>query len=352
MKKILMTGISGFLGNALASLFILNNIKISALIKEDIDSERIIKNISLGMYKDVLMENKIRDSIDFIKYENFYDFDQLSRLLDGQEFDEVWHLAAHMSYDPAELVESVTVNSVGSTTLMKAVKECKRFYFISTTGVAGIGSKNTEPLKVPEALLSYFEPTNPYTVSKVLAEYMLFEQSVKMNMPVTIIRPGSIIGSSKTGWVNSTKYGYYSYLYMLKKFKNKNIDFYLNINEHRKFPVIHINHLVELCIHLQNRKHAEDREIFHAINQNLMTAKEHFEIFQEKCGYPLKIKYGMGELGFNRTFNKMNQDNNHFLGVNCIYENNKLAEAIGAGSLPPALTEESIATVMSNYLSR
>jgi len=350
-KLILMTGISGFMGSALAARLLEEDIKILYLTSNVKDMERARELIS-DIYKKSEMEKDLDNTLELIQCENLYSISDVEQTLKDIEADEVWHVAAHMSYDFKELPKSIKFNSIITTNIMKALKKCNRFYFISTTGVAGLGDVLEETKIVPETLLTDFDSLNPYTTSKVLAEYMLWNQSIESNIPLTIIRPGSIIGDSNTGWSNGTKFGYYSYLYPLKKFRKKDITFYLNVDPNKKFPIVHINHLIDLCCNLRNRK--EDkfsvREIFHGCNTNLFTAAEHFKIFEEVSSGNIKIGYGEGEVGFNKVFNQMNEDNNRFLGVNCTYSNEKLIEALGEDNIPPDLTRESIAKVMESYL--
>lgn len=351
MIHILMTGISGFMGGALAAGFLKNEgVRIYALVKSDIDKERTLDRIRNGLYAQELDSSKIDGAVEFIEYSNLDDCDHLKAVIGDRRIDEIWHIAAHMSYDPQQYQESFTVNCVGSTALMMAASESRHYYFISTTGVAGTGSGRQGIKEIEERLLDGFEAANPYTLSKVLAEYMLWNKSRELSMPLTIIRPGSIIGSSDTGWVNDTKYGYYSYLHILKRFKDKGEEFYLDIDPDKKFPVIHIDHLVDLCIRLRKRVTAAQQEIFHAVNQNLLTAREHFEIFKKYCNCNLVVKYGVGTQGFNKIFNRMNRDNNRFLGVHYSYSNKNLSESIGEENLPPLLTEKSIANVMVHYM--
>lgn len=350
-KLILMTGISGFMGSALAARLLEKDIKILYLTSNVKDMERARKLIS-DIYKTNKIEKNLDNILELIQCNDLYSISELEHTLKDIEVDEVWHVAAHMSYDFQELPNSIKFNSVITTNIMKALKKCNRFYFISTTGIAGLGDCLEEIKIVPEELLTDFDSLNPYTASKVLAEYMLWNQSLERGIPLTIIRPGSIIGDSKTGWSNGTKFGYYSYFYPLKKFKKKDITFYLNIDPNKKFPVIHINHLIDLCYNLRNRKEEkiQKREVFHACNTNLFTASEHFKIFEEVSKGNIKVGYGEGEIGFNKIFNDMNKDNNKFLGVNCTYSNEKLIEALGRENVPPDLTKESIAKVLEGYL--
>ncbi|MCL1702977.1 NAD-dependent epimerase/dehydratase family protein [Lysinibacillus sp. Bpr_S20] len=354
MKTILITGITGFIGSALAAKFIEEpDIELIYLTDSETAKNRAITAVNLvlaeyGMQLDV--ERKIKVAL----CKCLTDVEAIKECLKELEVDEVWHIAAHMSYDFSELSESIKFNAVISTNIMSQLKKCGRYYYISSTGTAGLGEFNGIEKQVPEELLTDFESVNPYTASKVLAEYMLWNESSKTNIPLTILRPGSVIGDSNSGWVNNTKYGYYSYLHILKRFINKNMTFYLDIDPNKKFPVIHIDHLINLCTFLRNRKVSKTKmqEIFHACNQNLLTAKEHFLIFEELSVGNLKIGFGEGKEGFNKVFNTMNKDNNKFLGVNLTYDNSKLIESIGLENIPPPLTKKCLINVFKNYLEK
>jgi len=349
-KTIVMTGVSGFVGSALAAKLLAarpndrlvalshgdpegirtREAVASALVQEGVDSA-LAREIEVRAYPQVLPDGSMQKQHDL-------------------HADELWHVAAHMSYDPAELPQSVAVNAVQSSALPLSLASVGRYYYISTTGVAGLGRPEGDGI-VPEQLLTHYEAVNPYTVSKVLAEYMLWHQSVQLRLPLTILRPGSVIGHSETGWAGKSRYGYYSYLHVLKKFIQKSITFELDIDPTRKFPVIHIDHFTALCDRLRCRTAAPDQEIYHVVNADLMTAKQHFELFEEVAGGRMRIGFGPGTLGFNITYNKMNADNNKFMGVYWRYAMNRLQSQVGAEGLPPALSKRSLSAVFRGYLA-
>jgi hypothetical protein len=137
----------------------------------------------------------------------------------------------------------------------------------------------------------------------------------------------------------------------LKKFIQKPITFELDIDPNRKFPVIHIDHFTSLCDRLRCRAAAPDQEIYHAVNANLMTAMQHFQLFEQVAGGRLRIGFGPGTLGFNITYNKMNADNNKFMGVYWRYATSRLQMQLGAEGMPPALNERSLSAVFRGCLA-
>ncbi|EFM11531.1 Male sterility domain protein [Paenibacillus curdlanolyticus YK9] len=351
VRTIVLTGASGFIGSALAAKLIAAepDDHYVMLSRHDADGAKTREAIASALRQEGA-DPVLADAIAVVPYPETLPGGGL-RKLEGLHADELWHVAAHMSYEPAELPQSIQVNAVESAALQHVFESVGRYYYISTTGVAGLGHADVDGV-VPEQLLVNYEAVNPYTVSKVLAEYMLWKQSEQTGVPLTILRPGSVIGHSVTGWAGRSRYGYYSYLHVLKKFIRKSITFELDVDPHRTFPVIHIDHFTSLCDRLRSRTAAmPDQEIYHAINQNLMTAAQHFQLFEQVSGGALRIGFGPGTIGFNITYNKMNADNNRFMGVYWTYAMDRLAEQLGEDGLPPALSGQSLTAVFQGYLN-
>jgi nucleoside-diphosphate-sugar epimerase len=201
---------------------------------------------------------------------------------------------------------------------------------------------------IPERPLVEFDAINPYTVSKAMAEYMLWTASAEKGIPLTVLRLGSVIGHSRTGWVNDTRYGYYSYLQAFKRFLDREPVFSVDIDPERTFPVIHIDHMADLCHRLRARTHPGDREIFHICDTGLMTVAEHFRVFEEVAGGRIKIAFGPGAKSFNQVFNKVNADNNRFMGTRHGFDMTKLAEAVGE---IPKLERSGLEAVITAYVN-
>jgi nucleoside-diphosphate-sugar epimerase len=348
-KTIVMTGASGFIGSALAAKLLAARPgdKLVALAHGDSAGARTRDAVASALAQEGI-DPAAAHEIEVREYPQCTPGGGMQKLRDLHA-DELWHVAAHMSYDPAELPQSVAVNAVQSAALPLSLASVGRYYYISTTGVAGLGHPSGDGI-VPEQLLTDYEAVNPYTVSKVLAEYMLWHQSEQLSLPLTILRPGSVIGHSETGWAGKSRYGYYSYLHVLKKFIQKPITFELDIDPNRKFPVIHIDHFTSLCDRLRCRAATPEQEIYHAVNANLMTAMQHFQLFEQVAGGRLRIGFGPGTLGFNISYNKMNADNNKFMGVYWRYATSRLQMQLGAEGMPPALSERSLSAVFRGCL--
>jgi nucleoside-diphosphate-sugar epimerase len=347
-----MTGVSGFVGSALAAAFLRDdNIKIISLANDDPEGSKALRAISSaakGFNFRIFPENRFQ----YININNFNDKKEIEHSIENIDFHEIWHVAAHMSYDLDQLVHSIQFNAVISNYLLNCTaNKIERFYYISTTGVTGPGDTADNPgCEIPENLLSEFEALNPYTISKCLAEYMLTHSATQKSVGLTILRLGSVVGHSNTGWNNGSKYGYYSYLSALKRFANRETTFYLNLDPEKRFPIIFIDHLVNVCCKLQQKKRNNKLEIFHLVNQNLPTVREHFSTFQEVSNGKLKIDYGEGKEGFNKVFNDINKDNNRFLNTKHIYSAKNLINLLGENNIPPAVTRENLYNLINGYI--
>jgi len=185
MKKILLTGYSGFIGHHL-----LNNIKDSY-------------NVSLLGRKPPKNVN-----FDFLKL----NLDELSEFNHTIiEANTVIHCAGISSLmndkDNEPLDEFRKVNTYGTLKLAQeaAASNVKRFIFISSIKVNGEVSEFGKPFKPDDNYI----PIDPYGLSKYEAEIGLRKIAKETGMEVVIIRPPLIYGpgvkanfSSMLKWVN------------------------------------------------------------------------------------------------------------------------------------------------------
>lgn len=112
-----------------------------------------------------------------------------------QEIQIFWHLAA--IYDlavPKEIAWKVNVHGTNKVNeFVKGIKNLERYMYFSTAYVAGTRTGNlleTELIR-PESFKNYYEET------KFEAELLV--ESLKKELPITIIRPGIVRGDSITG---------------------------------------------------------------------------------------------------------------------------------------------------------
>jgi len=208
MKKVLITGGSGFIGRAL-----LNNLNrdynVITLVRQKLIDEN---SIAIG------------------EFGHKTDF---SSVVEG--VDVVIHLAARAHVlkkenNSTELFRST--NTIATTNLAKNSADAgvKRFIFISSIGVNGI--HNTYPFSYSDTP----KPVEDYAISKFEAEIELKKIAKSTGMEVVIIRPPLVYGKGAPGNFGT-----------LLKVANKNLPLPLGaINNKRSF--VSIDNLVDIII--------------------------------------------------------------------------------------------------------
>ncbi len=345
-----MTGISGFVGSGLAVKFLQNeNVQVISISNNEKDSERIksiLESVLIGFNYDV---NDIMQRFIHVYINDLGNKQELEQVFNKYRPQEVWHIAANMSYDLGQFNKTIQFNVVDTGILYQiASNYCEKFFYISTIGVAGPGITNGYELA--EDLILEFDSLNPYTISKCFSEHLLYNICDSYKSKLIILRLSSVIGHSKTGWVNDTKFGYYSYLHILKKYIKRDTTYYFNLNPDSKLPVIHIDHLVDVCNTLRFCNNLKSKQIFNLVNSNLLTVQRHFQIFTEESNSILKICYGEGIEGSNIMFNKINEHNNLFMSTKNTFCTKQLESLIGKEKSPPDLSNDSIKNVIRGYL--
>jgi UDP-glucose 4-epimerase len=173
MSKILLTGGSGFLGEALLNHPSFNEALVVGRTAPNQDSRFL--PISLDSTSDY------------------------SHIL--TDIDIVLHVAARAHVMDEELdnplEEYRNINTFATLNLAKqaANNGIKRFIFISSIKVLGEKTKLGRPFTIDDRL----NPQDPYAVSKAEAEIGLHDLAEKSNMEVVIIRPPLIYGNGVKG---------------------------------------------------------------------------------------------------------------------------------------------------------
>jgi nucleoside-diphosphate-sugar epimerase len=348
-RTILVTGGAGFMGSALVAALLADGAtRILSLAPDDDDAGKVRAAVRVAL-QGCALPIWLADRIAPVTAD-LRDTAQLAKL-DLHGVDQVWHVAAHMSYAIEDFAATVDFNANAALSLLLQTRPAARFVFVSTTGVAGPGDRHSVGSVVPEDLLYSIDPLNPYTVSKHLAEHMLANAARERGIALTILRPGAIIGHSGTGWSNGTRFGYYSYLQAFRRYLGRTAAIDVDIAPERIFPVIHIDHLVRACAAVAARDGGPPFEVFHLANQALLSVRAHFDLFEEVTGNRLKIGYGPGQSGANRAFNKLNADNNRFMGTTHRFATGALEAALGAACVPPPLALSGLRNVFAHYLA-
>lgn len=168
-KKVLITGISGFIGQSLAEYFSKEPIKILGLSR---------KKISSSFYK---------------SQTTTYQSKNLAKIIDQFKPDVIIHAAGSASV--GESFESPRQDFESSVLLLNSLLEGVRLseyqplvVFLSSAAVYG----NVKKLPISEQEI--LKPISPYGYHKMMSEILLKEYSTVFNIPVLIARLFSVFG--------------------------------------------------------------------------------------------------------------------------------------------------------------
>lgn len=178
MRKIVVTGASGFLGRAVAESLNKRGLIVSVVTRRQIDglSDTVISHLL----------NEVGGTVDWLPS------------ITGQ--DVVIHCAgrAHIlresAKDPLSVFRAINVDLTLKLANEAAAAKVKRFVFISSIGVNG-GESIFGPFKETDVE----RPHSPYAQSKFEAETGLWEISKNTGMEIVIIRSPLIYGPSAPG---------------------------------------------------------------------------------------------------------------------------------------------------------
>ncbi len=181
MKKVLITGATGFAGSFLA--------------------EHIVKDPQSKVYgtyvSDKSLENvaAIQDSASFHKVDLTVE-QEVTALIEGIRPDAVYHLAALPS--PAESLDNPTgylTNNIGAeVNLLEALKNTglseTKVLVVASAEVYGMAEEKDLPLSEEAP----FRPVNPYAVSKIAQDFLGLQYFLAYGLQIVRVRPFNHIG--------------------------------------------------------------------------------------------------------------------------------------------------------------
>ena len=184
MRKLLITGINGFLGKHLLNE-LLDNIEFNNLEKivgiDNFISSNKNKNLNSNIKYTFIEANLIK-----------FDFNQL------EKFDTVIHLASLASpvYYKKFPLETIDIGTNVTRNLLEKCKEWNaQFIFFSSSEI--YGNPSSENIPTPETFKGYVScqgPRSCYDESKRLGETLCYIFNKKYNVNTKIIRPFNIYG--------------------------------------------------------------------------------------------------------------------------------------------------------------
>ena len=189
MKKVLVTGAKGFIGNRLCQKLSEENFEVHGTVRKNFFSNNFLTQKYI--------------TVDIGPETDWHE------VLQGCEY--VIHLAArvHVMRDDADapLVEFREINTAATLNLAKQAANdgVKRFIYLSSIKVNGEFTLQDKPFTEEDD----FIPSDPYALSKYEAEQGLLQIGQKSQMEVVIIRPPLVYGVGvKANFINMMKWVY------------------------------------------------------------------------------------------------------------------------------------------------
>lgn len=181
MKKILITGITGFAGSHLAEyLLSQNNYSIIGMH---------VSNNHLDNIK------TIRDRITLLQMD-LLDGEKTAQAVADNKPDIIFHLAASASVDKSfqKPVDALMNNAASELNVLEGVKNAgltqTKIIIVSSAQVYGFVSEKELPVNENVS----FKPDSPYAVSKITQEYLALQYYLAFKIPVVRVRPFNHLG--------------------------------------------------------------------------------------------------------------------------------------------------------------
>jgi nucleoside-diphosphate-sugar epimerase len=176
---ILITGATGFLGNALTTELIQRRTR---------PSQDSVSDLRILVRDEKKARQQFGDAVSII-VGDITDAAQVQRAVDG--VTTIYHCAGRLYHPsiPAELYYQTHVG--GTSNLLRACQgqsQLQRFVHISTTGVHGVTGAT------PAAEDAPFAPSNPYEASKLDGELLALKAYQGQGLPISVVRPGLVYG--------------------------------------------------------------------------------------------------------------------------------------------------------------
>lgn len=181
MKKILITGVSGFAGSFLAEHLV--NKKTHTIIGTFL-SDRHLQNIE-----------KVKDSIKLVNVD-LIDEEKVFELIESEKPDIIFHLAALSSPAQSFKNPSLTINNniAGQVNILEALRKTSCFHtrvlIVSSAEIYGLVQQKDIPIDEETPL----RPATPYAVSKIAQDFLGLQYFLSYDLQIIRVRPFNHIG--------------------------------------------------------------------------------------------------------------------------------------------------------------
>jgi len=180
MKKILITGASGFIGSHLTEKLVNLGHTVRVIVPYNVEN-------SWGWLD--YLDAKIKKNLEVISGD-ICDQDLINKSV--KDIDVVFHLAALISipYSYISPRSYVSVNITGTLNLLEAARTHSVELIVNTSTSEVYGSSQYSPIDELHPL----NAQSPYAASKIAADQLCLSYNKSFNLPVTIIRPFNTFG--------------------------------------------------------------------------------------------------------------------------------------------------------------
>ena len=347
--KVGITGVTGFVGSAMACQFLKDGHEITAISRNDPHAQRTkaaIRDAWLGFgfaIKD-LDESFIRVvSIDFNNPQSI-----------GKEIvsslDVFWHVAAEMSYSSKSFKRSFQQNVTNTASLHRYLaengKSLKRFYYVSTAYTGGFANDGL----IEEVIHAAPQVDNVYQAMKWTAELTLDKQSSLYDLPVSLFRPSIVVGHSKTGYRANSNFGIYGFIkasFLASKYNYKTLRFDLiDDAEANLIPIDHLSLWASLLS--QREDQGSDFEIFNANSSSLVKIIDMAELVKGILGVEILIAKPLSDI--DRRINRMTEKNASFAKKSWYFESKNLKKVLGEKYVSCHVDDLMLRTIVHRYI--
>jgi UDP-glucuronate 4-epimerase len=284
LKKILITGVAGFVGFSLAKqLFKKKKYRIIGI---DSFNDYYDKQLKLDRIKEL---KKINNKIIIIK-DDLQSLSCIKEKLRNLKFNYVYHLAAqagvrHSLKNPQDYINN---NLIAFFTILELCKDIKvkNLIFSSTSGVYG------EENKIPysEENSNTNKPIQFYAATKKSNEIMAYSYSRIYNLPITVVRLFTVYGP----WGRPDMA---LFIFVKRILENKTVELFNYGNHERSFSYIDdvINGLI---LFLKNTPKNKIRfNIYNIGGNNKIKLKKYLSIIEKNLKIKVKIKFSPLQIG-------------------------------------------------------
>ncbi|HUD44591.1 MAG TPA: GDP-mannose 4,6-dehydratase [Patescibacteria group bacterium] len=225
MRKILITGITGFAGSFLAEYLIKTqpDVKISGTYIV----EKSLENVA--SIKEKLQLEKV----------DLTDFSSVNQLIKKCTPDVVFHLAAITTVVEGFQNPSLVIsnNATAQINILESLRQenllQSKFILISSANVYG----NVKPENLPIDESTPLMPDNPYAVSKITQDFIGLQYFLTYGMPVIRLRPFNHLGPRLSPQISISHFA--QQIAMIEKGKQEAVLKVGNLSTKRDFSDVH-----------------------------------------------------------------------------------------------------------------